>query len=132
MTLTEIFTIIIIHWFADFLMQDKKWAIGKSKNWNDLLSHTIIYSFIWFLFSISSNILSLLVLDWMNLINFTLITFIAHTATDYVTSRIVSKKFAKGEYGTSIPNTGAFTIIGIDQVLHYIQLFLTYDLLKNG
>jgi hypothetical protein len=61
---------------------------------------------------------------------FGVVTLICHTATDYVTSRIVSKKFAKGEYGSSIPNFGAFTIIGIDQVLHYVQLFLTYNLLK--
>jgi hypothetical protein len=61
---------------------------------------------------------------------FGVITFITHTATDYFTSRIVSKKFAKQEYGSPIPNFGAFTIIGIDQVLHYIQLFLTYQLLK--
>lgn len=43
MNLIEIFSIIIIHWFADFLMQDEKWALGKSKNWKDLLSHTFTY-----------------------------------------------------------------------------------------
>lgn len=63
-------------------------------------------------------------------LSFVGITFICHTATDYVTSRIVSKKFAKGHYGSAIPNFGAFTIIGFDQILHYIQLFLTYYILK--
>ena len=59
------------------------------------------------------------------------ITFIFHTITDYFTSRIVSKKFEEGNVGSAPPNFGAFTIIGIDQVLHYIQLFTTYYLVKN-
>jgi hypothetical protein len=122
MNLIEIFSIIIIHWFADFLMQDEKWALGKSKNWNDLLKHTFMYSFIWL-------IVGLFIFNNINVLYFFLITFITHTITDYFTSRIVSKKFAKQQYGSSIPNIGGFTIIGIDQVLHYIQLFATYWLL---
>lgn len=141
LTLTEIFTIIIVHWFADFLMQDEKWALGKSKNWKDLLNHTFTYSFIWLFIG---GLIYLqhfkpynggLELNYENYVLpgllFVIITLIAHTITDYFTSRIVSKKFAKGEYGSSIPNTGAFTIIGIDQVLHYIQLFTTYYYLKQ-
>jgi hypothetical protein len=127
LTLTEIFSIIIIHWVADFVCQDEKWALGKSKNWNDLLSHTGTYSLIWFIptfimiyyFHYSPYL-------WL----FSFITFIAHTITDYFTSRIVSKKFENKHYGSAIPNFGAFTIIGIDQVLHYVQLFTTYYLLK--
>ena len=125
MNLIEIFSIIIIHWIADFIFQDEKWALGKSKNWSDLLNHTLTYSFItWFCWSFlltgKGNLIGLYVF---------ISTFIFHTITDYFTSRIVSKKFEKQEYGSSIPNLGAFTIIGFDQVLHYIQLFLTYYLL---
>jgi len=122
LSLTEIFAIIIIHWLADFVFQDEKWALGKSKNWNDLLFHTITYSVLF----------SLLLIPFLGKLSFVFfyITFIAHTITDYFTSRIVSKKFANKHYGSAIPNFGAFTIIGIDQVLHYIQLFTTYYLLK--
>ena len=60
-----------------------------------------------------------------------MITFILHFATDYITSRIVSKRFADKYYGSPIPNFGAFSIIGLDQVLHYAQLFLTYYLLSK-
>lgn len=114
------FIIILTHWIADFIFQDEKWALGKSKNWSDLLSHTGTYSvlwtipILWFTHSIGITLL------------FVLITFLAHTATDYVTSRIVSKKFAKGEYGSPIPNLGGFSVIGFDQVLHYTQLYLTW------
>jgi hypothetical protein len=136
-TLTEIIVIIIIHWVADFVFQDKKWALGKSKNWNDLLTHTSIYSLIWFLAGMiylaysftkepiqpTSNLLPIFI--------FTVVTFITHTITDYFTSRIVIIKFENKHYGSAIPNFGAFTIIDIDQVLHYIQLFITYYLLKS-
>ncbi len=123
LTIYEILIIIVCHWFADFLMQDEKWALGKSKNWNDLLNHTVFYSFIW-IFGI------MFFLSPVKSIIFAGITFVFHTVTDYFTSRIVSKKFERKEYGSSIPNIGAFTIIGIDQVLHYFQLFITYYLLK--
>lgn len=125
LTLTEIFAIIVVHWIADFVLQAEKWALGKSKNWNDLLSHTSLYSLVWFI-PISLLLKSA---NW-EASAFVSVTFIAHTATDYVTSRIVSKKFSRQEYGSPIPNFGAFTIIGIDQVLHYVQLFTTYYLLK--
>jgi hypothetical protein len=130
MTLLEIFAIIIIHWVADFVFQDEKWALGKSKNIKDLLSHTITYTICWipFLYIIKSyyNI------QGFNYLGFFLpITLIAHTITDYFTSRIVSKKFAKNHLGSSIPNFGAFSIIGFDQVLHYVQLFTTYYYLKT-
>ena len=122
MNLIEIFSIIIIHWIADFIFQDEKWALGKSKNWNDLLAHTSIYSLIWFTIAIFIFPMEKCLIFWIS-------TLILHTITDYFTSRIVSKKFAKQEYGSAIPNIGAFSWIGFDQVLHYIQLFLTYYLL---
>jgi hypothetical protein len=124
MTILEIFLIIITHWITDFVFQDEKWSIGKSKNNFDLVTHTSVYSVLWYLpmcIMFKSFTLSLI---------FVLITFITHTITDYFTSRIVSNKFAKQKYGSSIPNFEAFTIIGFDQVLHYIQLFLTYYLIK--
>ena len=175
--LIEIFSIIVIHFVADFVMQDEKWALNKSKSCHDLLSHTFVYSMIWW-FPIliialsfqSSNELISDVMDKGAL--FVLITFVCHTITDYFTSKIVGKRFkdeavftismnqsyqlgsvikpysnnneyiivnqvASPSMGTfsypyevkkynPIPNLGAFTRIGFDQLLHYIQLFLTY------
>jgi len=182
--LIEIISIIFIHFFSDFIMQDEKWALGKSKNWRDLLNHTLTYTICWipFLYFVKYyyNIEGI---NYLGL--FLPITFIAHTATDYFTSKIVSKKFEKetpfdiklnysmfktgdilesstkqrsktgenyngnnfsiilmsesGYHGgvekykakryNSIPNFGAFSLVGLDQVLHYIQLFGTYYLL---
>jgi hypothetical protein len=97
LTLLEIFVILIVHWIADFVLQTDKQAKGKSKNWGDLLEHTLSYSSLWgivgfiylaisfkdFPFQPTSNLLVILY--------FVLITFICHTITDYFTSRLNSK-----------------------------------------
>ena len=31
LTLYEIFAILFIHWVADFIFQDEKWALGKAR-----------------------------------------------------------------------------------------------------
>jgi hypothetical protein len=135
MTLTVILSIIFIHWVADFIFQAEEWANNKSKNNVDLYKHVITYSTFW-LFA-SPFLLGITRPDettqWYvySSILFFMITFCCHFITDYVTSRIVSRKFANKEYGSPIPNTGAFTVIGFDQVLHYIQLFGTYYLLTK-
>lgn len=128
MNLIEIFTIIIVHWFADFVLQTDKQAKGKSKNWNDLLSHTLTYSIVWIvigllwcLFDIQINTSKIAgYILW-----FTSITFIAHTITDYFTSRLNSRLWSEGKVHNF------FVSIGFDQVLHYVQLFTTYYFLKN-
>lgn len=122
MNLIEIFSILLIHWIADFVLQTDKQAKGKSKNWSDLLSHTGIYSLIWLIPSLIM-FFNQTELGIIKAVSFVLITFICHTITDYFTSRLNSKLWAKGQ----IHNF--FVSVGFDQVLHYIQLFLTYYLL---
>ena len=161
MNLIEIFSIIIIHWIADFVLQTDKQVKGKSKNWSDLLSHTGVYSLVWLLvggfiylqqfkpFTPAHN-------DMMNIywqywiprgLLFVLITFVCHTITDYFTSRLNSKlapsatilTFGKNVYGSNemiaYTKTASwhnfFVMVGFDQVLHYVQLFLTYYYLKT-
>ena len=135
MTLTVILSIIFIHWVADFIFQAEEWAVNKSKSIKALYKHVITYSIFWYF--ASSFLLGISrpneTTQWYvySSILFFMITFCCHFITDYITSRIVSRKFAKNEYGSPIPNFGAFTVIGFDQVLHYIQLFGTYYLLIN-
>jgi len=120
-----VLAIILIHWLADFVFQTDKMAKGKSKNWNDLLSHTGTYSFIWFCFVPFYVLLNLdTYVEWTGTL-FVLITFIAHTITDYFTSRLNSKLWAKGDVHNF------FVSIGFDQVLHYTQLLLTYYILTK-
>lgn len=137
MSLTVILSIILIHWVADFIFQAEEWATNKSKSFMSLIKHTATYSLVWYFAMVGiaiygnhfngPSIEDLGWTPWMCL--FPVITFVFHTLTDYFTSKIVSRKFANQEYGSPIPNLGAFTVIGFDQVLHYVQLFLTYHFL---
>ena len=117
-----VLTILSIHWFADFVMQTDKEAKGKSKNWDDLLSHTCMYSII-------LGIASMFILPMKNIYGFhsffafMVITFICHTITDYFTSRLNSKLWEQGKVHLF------FVSIGFDQLLHFVQLLLTYQLL---
>jgi hypothetical protein len=116
-TVQLILFIIIVHWFADFVMQTDEEAKGKSYDNKKLLSHTATYSFIWLWTSLWLS----LILDLpKSFIWFAPITFVCHTITDYYTSRINKKLWMKNNYH------GFFISVGFDQVLHYVQLFLTY------
>lgn len=124
MGLIGFFTIIIVHFIADFICQHNEWAENKKNaylkgTWKPLLKHTVTYSLVWFFALV-------IPFGFYTALFFTLNTFILHTITDYITSVVVGRKFDKGHYGSPIPNFGAFTIIGFDQVLHYVQLGLTW------
>lgn len=110
--------ILVIHWIADFVCQTDWQAKNKSKSWEALLQHTVTYSVIWyFSYLIYSHSL-------INSSYFLGITLICHTITDYFTSRLNSKLWAAGKVHWF------FVSIGFDQILHYIQLLLTYQLLN--
>jgi len=123
------FLIIFIHWFADFVLQTHQQASNKSKALKPLLAHTFTYSVVWLLASclLFGYVNKGQTTEWYMLtsILFFLITFITHTITDYFTSRLNSKLWAKGDVHNF------FVSIGFDQVLHYAQLFLTFYYLKN-
>jgi hypothetical protein len=147
LNLIEIFSILIIHFIGDFVLQTDKQSKGKSKNWNDLLSHTFTYSITFFgLLSFLNPLFNAGLTFYMGFYFF-LITFICHTITDYFTSRLNSKLWQKAQYWSSEETQRLFTkteadkqngkwvhnffvSVGFDQVLHYIQLFTTYWLLK--
>ena len=127
MSLTLIFSIIVIHWVADFVLQTHWQASNKSKNNYALLMHVSTYTVTWlFAFGfwlVYGN-------QTMDIINgqigievfwFFPITFVLHFITDYITSRINSILWKRGD----IHNF--FVSIGFDQVLHYVQLFLTIN-----
>jgi len=124
MNLIEIFSIILIHWFADFVLQTDKQAKGKSSSWKYLLGHTFSYSLTWFtcciiyaIFHVNTDTVNHMM---KSVFEFTAITFVAHTITDYYTSRLNSQLWKEGKVHNF------FVSVGFDQVLHYVQLFTTY------
>jgi len=125
MNLTVIFSIIFIHWVADFVLQTHWQATNKSKDNKALLAHTATYSFVWYCLGVIWVIFNLDVYHPWSLTIFTLVTFVAHTITDYFTSRLNSILWAKGDVHNF------FVSVGFDQVLHYLQLFLTFYFLTK-
>ena len=109
---------LLIHWLADFALQTHKQAIGKGEGKNffnrELLKHVSVYSLIWLLIS---NIIEY---NWIKALEFSIITFICHYITDYITSRISKKFFNDNDYHNG------FEVVGFDQILHYLQLYYTF------
>ena len=111
--------IILVHFLADFGLQTHEQATKKSSDWLMLFYHVGVYSLVW------------LVGAWIWFDNIILaflfagITFIAHYITDAITSRVSKPFFENGDYHNG------FVVIGFDQILHYIQLWLTFNLINN-
>lgn len=116
----NILSILIIHWIGDFILQSDLQAKNKSKSFYYLIDHTVTYSVTWLLSLIILGFLGFINLGIVGLISFISITFITHTITDYFTSRLNTKLHEKGD------THNFFVSIGFDQILHYIQLYLTF------
>ena len=113
MTLTAALLIIWAHWIGDFILQSDWHAQNKSKNsW--ILAHHV-----------TGYILPFVILGFFIPISFAwiIINWIGHFCTDYVTSRISSKLWAKKEVHWF------FVTIGADQAIHFTTLFASYVLL---
>lgn len=118
-SLKIIFIILLIHWIADFLCQTDWQAKNKSTSNNALTAHVISYCIPWMIFVSYFLVFK----NNGSFILFIPITFICHWITDYITSRINTKLYKENKIHYF------FVSIGFDQILHYIQLFLTYYIL---
>lgn len=108
--------ISFLHWFGDGVLQTDKQAKGKSKNWSDLLAHTFTYSSVYF----AASVIYFFVVPNIWILLFAPITLLFHTITDYFTSRLNSKLWAKGDVHNF------FVSVLFDQFLHFVQLFYTF------
>jgi len=109
--------ILVIHFLADFAMQTHEQATTKYKCTEGLFWHVAVYSLVW-LFS-SYFIFK----DIEKCVQFTVITFIFHWITDAITSNVSKSFFDKKDFHNG------FVVIGFDQILHYLQLYLTFKFL---
>ena len=108
--------IMVIHYLGDFALQTHEQAQKKSSDNKWLVYHTGSYSLIWLLaaWGLYTSI-------WAALL-FAGVTFVAHTATDWATSRIGRSFWSSGDLHNG------FAVVGFDQILHYVQLLLTHSL----
>ncbi len=113
--LFPLFYLLTLHFIADFIAQSDEMARGKSKSNYFLLYHVVVYVFIFFV--------ALTPIGFKKAVIFAVINGILHFATDYVTSRISSKFFAKQDFHN------AFVTIGSDQLWHYVCLIISYKII---
>ena len=111
--------ILLIHFLADFGLQTNDQAINKSSSNIFLFYHVGVYSLIWLIASY------IIFLNVIMAILFSLITFLFHFGTDWVTSRVGKPFWSKGDYHNG------FAVVGFDQLLHYIQLYYTFRILLS-
>lgn len=125
-TIILIFWILTTHWIADFIAQPREVAEQKGNSFSSLTIHTMFYSV---LFLLSMGVYAGAVLHMKAdpvvglAVLFGLITFIFHTITDYYTSKLSTYLWEAGQ------KQDFFVLLGLDQLLHFVQLFLTYQLL---
>lgn len=125
----NIFHILLIVWFhyiADFICQNDYMARNKSKDNVPLQIHCWVYGSVLILPSlfIFENLIAVFFFCCGNAY--------LHFGIDYLTSRLARKKYETNQMGSkTIPNFGFFSVIGLDQALHYTCLFLTYAVLIN-
>jgi|SRR5690606_33789799 len=116
-----LFGILIIHWLGDFVLQTDFQAKNKSRSNVALTEHVANYSIVWFVVGMLwyLRVHNIALFCW-----FPIITFICHWVTDYFTSRLNTKLYNDGR------THEFFVSVGFDQILHYLQLVLTFQLLS--
>lgn len=124
MNIYEIIIILIGHWVGDFCLQTEEMGTRKSSDNMWLTAHVAIYTLSLFLvFLVFTFFLNSLV----GIIVWVLINAILHWITDYYTSRWAKKLWAEKNY-YGFPSF--FSVIGLDQVIHYVCLFVTWRLMQ--
>ncbi len=113
--LFPLFYLLFLHFIADFIAQSDEMARNKSKSNAYLLYHVSVYTFI-FLVALSP-------VGFKKAAIFAGINGVLHFITDYVTSRISSKFFAKQDFHNG------FLTVGGDQLCHYVCLIISYKLI---
>lgn len=120
MTLTLWFIyLLFLHFVADFLCQNDRMALGKSKDIKILFEHVSLYSAVvsfglvvpWFLY-LSNHL--------FQTTGFFFVTVITHFITDFFTSRANAYLYDKNRHWF-------FVMIGFDQFIHGATLLLTFQ-----
>jgi hypothetical protein len=96
----KIMLALVLHWFADFVLQTDQMARGKSSSNKWLSIHVAVYS------------LPLFLLGW----KFALFNAATHWVVDYFTSRLSSRMWKEQRVHDF------FVVIGFDQLIHTLLL----------
>lgn len=130
MNFEVIIILLIAHWIGDFILQKEEWARGKHNTFIDLISHTIHYGLVIFLFVLFYRMFMFGAdLQIYHIIFFWLFNLVAHAIVDSITSRFTHLQRMNEKYYVTKRNLGFFPTIGLDQLIHYIILFTSYKVI---
>lgn len=119
--INEVTTILIIfliaHFLGDFVFQSHWMAQNKSKNILALLAHVGAYTLVF-------GGISLLFVGFTSSVAvFIAVNVVIHFGIDFYTSRLTSYLWSEENWHWF------FVAIGFDQLLHYLTIFITTDLI---
>ena len=114
--------IFILHFIGDFVLQPEIWAKTKYRDNRVLAFHAVVYSFVF------SALFAVKPVDFV--FKFIVLTFIFHFITDFFTSKWSHNEYEKKSLYISVKSIGFWTVIGFDQLLHMIQLYLCYQMIN--
>lgn len=115
MELWRILLLLLVHTVADFVLQTDRVAQGKSTSNVILWEHVAVYT--------CSFVPAMLVMggNFQQSYAWLVLNFLAHFATDFVSSRLTSHLWKKGS------RHNFFVTIGFDQLAHATALLATYQ-----
>jgi hypothetical protein len=124
----EFIILIIAHLIGDFIFQPRWIGEGKSKSIKILLLHVLIYS-------LTTFTLPFIFIDSFSWVNF-IYLYIGHFIVDIWTSKLTGYFYLKHLDNKNWKNKLGYNymdffwwVIGLDQTLHMVHLYLIYILL---
>jgi hypothetical protein len=107
-TFSAFLILLVVHWFADFVLQTRWQATNKSKDIVALTNHVGVYTLVLGVASIC--------LFGVSGIGFAVINGVFHFITDAFTSRATARLYAKQDWHNF------FVVVGFDQLIHQLTL----------
>lgn len=119
-------TLIVAHYIGDFILQPRWMGTGKSSSFKILIQHILIYSLtITLIVTLTSVLFNNFELT--NLLQLFIFVFIGHIGVDFWTSKLSSKIYETYLLTNDTDDMYSFwCIIGLDQTLHIIHLYLIF------
>ena len=108
--------VLIAHWIGDFAFQTSKMALRKSEEIKWLSIHVTVYMIVLGLFSV-------FLFPLKTAITYVIINTFLHGLTDLFTSKLTMRYREKPRI--------FFPLLGLDQMIHGITLYITYIYLET-
>ncbi len=103
--------ILVAHWVGDFLFQSTRMAVEKSSSLKWLSAHVATYASVLL-------VLTLFLFHWKTAIIYVVINGLLHFVTDFFTSKLAARHQQNPRL--------FYPILGFDQMIHGLCLYLTY------